>query len=59
MSNLKLNDTIRINKKDISDWMYLDNDILRGGFTIKLLRLRMTASERAEFDSVRFYKMGD
>lgn len=57
VSNLKLYDTIRINKKDISDWMYLDKDILRGGFTIKLLRDRMTKRERAEFDSSRFYKM--
>lgn len=59
VSNLKLNDTIRINKKDISDWMYLDSDTLRGGSTIRLLRRRMTASERAEFDSGRFYKIGD
>jgi uncharacterized protein YegJ (DUF2314 family) len=57
ISNLKLNDTIRIDKKDISDWMFMDKDSLRGGFTIKLLRDRMTKSERAEFDSGRFYKM--
>ncbi|WP_462222449.1 DUF2314 domain-containing protein [Ferruginibacter sp.] len=56
VSNLKLNDTISVNKDDISDWMYLDKDILKGGFTIRLLRDRMTAIERAAFDSNRFYK---
>lgn len=59
VSNLKLGDTLQINKADISDWMYFDKDILRGGFTIKLLRKRMTPSERAEFDSSRTYKIVD
>ncbi len=55
--NLKIDDTIKINKKNISDWMYLDDDILRGGFTIQLLRNRMSPSERAQFDSARYYKL--
>lgn len=57
--NLKLDDTIKVNKKDISDWMYFDNDILRGGFTMRLLRERMTPKERAEFDSSISYKIDD
>lgn len=57
ISNLKLNDTIKINQRDISDWMYLDNDILTGGFTIRLFRERMTEVERAEHDSGSFYKI--
>jgi uncharacterized protein YegJ (DUF2314 family) len=57
ISNLKLGDTIKINKNDISDWMYIDNDILRGAFTIKLLRKRMSEKERMEFDSTSFYKI--
>jgi len=56
VTDLKLRDTIQINKQDISDWMYFDDDILKGGFTIKLFRARMTPKERAEFDSGANYK---
>jgi uncharacterized protein YegJ (DUF2314 family) len=34
----------------ISDWMFVDRDHLEGGFTIRILRNRMGAAERAEFD---------
>lgn len=57
VSALKLYDTIKILKKDISDWMYLDKSILRGGFTIRLIRNRMTEIERAEYDSSSFYRI--
>ena len=57
VSTLKLYDTIKINKNNISDWMYLDKKILKGGFTIKLLRKRMSSGERAQFDSTRFYEL--
>jgi uncharacterized protein YegJ (DUF2314 family) len=59
ISNLKFDDTIKINLENISDWMYLDNDILRGGFTTRLLRKRMSESERSQFDSSHFYKIED
>lgn len=55
--NLKLYDTVRIVKKNISDWMYLDNDILIGGFTIRLIRDRMAPMERAQYDSSSFYRI--
>ena len=51
------NNTNKINKNNISDWMYLDKKILKGGFTIKLLRKRMSSGERAQFDSTRFYEL--
>ena len=57
IKDISLNDTIMINRKDISDWMYLDADTLIGGFTIRLLRNRMPQKERDEFDSSRFYKI--
>ena len=51
IKSIKLGDTIEINKKDISDWMYLKNSKLHGGYTIRLLRERMTENERKQFDS--------
>jgi uncharacterized protein YegJ (DUF2314 family) len=56
VSNIKLNDTIQINKKDISDWMYLKKNILQGGFTMKLIRKRMSPQERLELDTTSFFK---
>ena len=52
IKNVKLGDTIEIDKKDISDWMYLKNNSeLHGGYTIRLLRERMTEDERKKFDA--------
>ena len=47
---VKQGDTIKIDSSRVSDWMYLDNGELKGGYTIKVLRMRMSEEERAEFD---------
>ena len=49
-TDVKLGDTIRINDNNISDWLYIDNQKLRGGYTVKVLRNRMTEQERKQFD---------
>ena len=51
IKDVKLGDTVVIEKKDISDWMYLKNSELHGGYTIRLLRERMTEDDRKKFDS--------
>jgi len=51
ISDVKLGDTISILKNNITDWMYLDNKKLRGGFTIRLLRKRMTEPDKKQFDA--------
>jgi len=56
ISGIKFGDTIIVKKNDITDWMYLDKDFVKGGFTMKLLRSRMSAAERAEMDSASYYK---
>ena len=35
---------------EISDWMYVDNGKLVGGYTVRVLRDRLSSSDRAEFD---------
>jgi len=50
ITEVKLGDTIRIDKSTISDWMYAEGDKLYGGFTIKVLRDRMSPDERKSFD---------
>jgi len=54
---IKMGDTISIKNENIKDWMFLDGDELYGGYTIQVLRNRMTKKERDDFDksySIRF-----
>ncbi len=49
-TEVEIGDTIQIRMDDISDWMYLDKNKLCGGYTIRVLRDRMTVEERQDFD---------
>ena len=50
IKNVKLGDTLKIDKRDISDWMYIKNSKLYGGYTTRLLVKRMSKKEREQFD---------
>ena len=50
-TQVRLGEKYRIRTEDISDWMYVDNGILRGGYTIKLLRSRMSQEDKVKFDA--------
>ena len=50
-TDIKLGDTIQIRSDNISDWLYIDNQKIRGGYTIRVLRKRMTEIERKQFDA--------
>lgn len=52
-------DHIVVKKEDISDWMIIENERLLGGFTIIVLRNRMTDSEREEFDADLWFAVPD
>ncbi|MBW1656631.1 YegJ family protein [Flavobacterium quisquiliarum] len=43
-------DQIEVDPSKISDWMYIENGKLFGGYTIKVLRNRMSEEERKQFD---------
>ncbi len=47
---IKIGDTIKIDNDKISDWMYIEKGKLRGGYTIRLFRKRMTEIEQKQFD---------
>ncbi|RAR70626.1 DUF2314 domain-containing protein [Flavobacterium aciduliphilum] len=51
VKEVHLGDTVKIVNQKISDWMYLENSQLNGGFTIRELRNRMTEEERKKFDA--------
>ena len=46
----KAGDKIDIDASKISDWMYLINGKLYGGYTIRVLRDRMSEEEKKQFD---------
>lgn len=47
----KIGDLINVDNKDISDWMYIENGKLFGGYTIKVLRNQMSDNEKEQFDA--------
>lgn len=47
---VKLGQKVSVAPDQISDWMYIDNGKLVGGFTSRVLRDKLTPDERAEFD---------
>src|SRR5690606_33199292 len=47
---VKFGDTIEINFHNITDWMYFDKNIVKGAYTTKVLRQRMSQNERDKMD---------
>lgn len=45
-----IGDTILIDNSRISDWMFVEAGKLHGGYTVRLLRNRMTEEEKNAFD---------
>jgi len=50
VSSVKLGDKIEIDRNKISDWFYIENNRLIGGFTIRVLRDRMPPDEKEQFE---------
>jgi uncharacterized protein YegJ (DUF2314 family) len=49
-TEVKYGDTVIVLKDEITDWMYLDNNVLRGGYTIREIRNKMNKEERIRMD---------
>jgi uncharacterized protein YegJ (DUF2314 family) len=45
-TKVKLGDKIILDRENISDWMYSDKGVLRGGYTIRVIRNQMTNDDR-------------
>lgn len=50
VTEYKSGDKIAVDASKISDWMYLVNGKLHGGYTLRVLRDRMTEEERKQLD---------
>lgn len=50
-TEIKVGELVEIDKKEISDWMFVDeNNLVYGGYTLKILRNRLNEKEKKWFD---------
>jgi len=59
VSDLHIGDRVTIERERISDWMIVDNGRLLGGFTIYVLRSRLSEDERRQFDEEFGLELGE
>ena len=57
VKNVKFGETADVAKGEISDWFYVENGKLIGGYTLRVLYARMPAAEKREFQSHLPFKM--
>lgn len=50
ITTVKLGQEVSVSLSNISDWMYIEDDKLVGGETLRVLRDTLSPAERAEFD---------
>lgn len=58
-THIKAGDQLKVVFEDVVDWMYLRDDVLHGGYTIKALREHMTDAQKAAFDEKSGFKIID
>ncbi|RYY70843.1 MAG: DUF2314 domain-containing protein [Chitinophagaceae bacterium] len=58
-TEVKYGDTVFVRKEEITDWMYLHNNVLRGGYTIREVRNQLTKEERIKMDKELSFKIED
>jgi uncharacterized protein YegJ (DUF2314 family) len=58
-TEVKYGDTVIVHKDEITDWMYLDNNVLKGGYTIREVRNQMNKEERIKMDKGLGFKIED
>jgi uncharacterized protein YegJ (DUF2314 family) len=56
-TEVKYGDTVLVRKDEITDWMYLDNNVLKGGYTIRAIRKKMSKAERRSLDESLGFKI--
>ncbi|WP_409994540.1 DUF2314 domain-containing protein [Rhodopirellula sp. MGV] len=59
LKSVKEGDRVKIRGKQIFDWMYVVGGEVYGGFTVDVLRSRMSKGERKEHDNAWGYDFGE
>ena len=58
VKNVKFGQKATVAKSEISDWMFIDDGKLAGGYSILAMRENMTPAERSSFDTTLPFKIG-
>jgi uncharacterized protein YegJ (DUF2314 family) len=58
ITGVKLGQVVTVNPKEISDWLYVDNGKLVGGYTVRVHYGELSPKEKAEFDREANFKIG-
>jgi uncharacterized protein YegJ (DUF2314 family) len=59
LPGLKFKQVVTVSRDDVSDWMYIANGKLVGGYTTRELRRRQSKEERESNDAARPYVIED
>jgi uncharacterized protein YegJ (DUF2314 family) len=51
VKNVTLGQSVTVAPRDISDWMFVKDGKLMGGYTTRVLYRRLSPSDKAEFDN--------
>ncbi len=51
VTGYEIGQPVTTTRDHVSDWMYVEDDVLQGGFTIRVIRDALSAEERAAFDA--------
>jgi uncharacterized protein YegJ (DUF2314 family) len=54
---LKLGQLVSVNPNEISDWLYVDNGRLIGGYTVRVRYSELSPEQKQEFDRKADFKM--
>lgn len=57
LPSLKFMQRVEFDPSYVSDWMFIEDGYLVGGYTTRLIRERMTPAERQRFDAQAPYKL--
>lgn len=54
-NKVKLDEIVEVDENEIADWMYFQDNVVKGGYTLRLLRSRMTDEDKRSFDKESGY----
>jgi uncharacterized protein YegJ (DUF2314 family) len=57
VKNVHLGQRVTVTPRDVSDWMFLKNGKLMGGYTTRVLYARLSPEDKAQFDKEAEFKI--
>lgn len=57
VKNVRLGQSVTVAPKDVTDWMFIKDGKLIGGYTTRVLYARLSSEQRAQFDQQADFKI--